>query len=276
MKTILTIQSQVAGARVGNSIAAFAIERLGVGAIALPTTLYGRRPDRGAPGGEAVSADLLRGMLAGLDADGRLKNVDAVLSGYLANAEQADFVLEAVDKVKAQNTDAIYMCDPVMGDEGGAYVKDATADAIVEGLVRQADWIAPNAWEMGRISGRPCTDLETARTAARRLGKPCLISSLPTENGIGVLYAAPTGDWLAETAILPAAPKGTGDLLTALFLARRVLGQAPAVSLEAAMGAVYDVAVRSIAAGSDDLVLPDAQDLLETPRTWPRATSLGT
>ena len=30
MKTILSIQSQVVGARVGNSVAAFAMERLGV------------------------------------------------------------------------------------------------------------------------------------------------------------------------------------------------------------------------------------------------------
>ena len=46
MKTILSIQSQVAGARVGNSVAVFAMERLGVRVIALPTTLVGRRPGR--------------------------------------------------------------------------------------------------------------------------------------------------------------------------------------------------------------------------------------
>ena len=46
MKAVLSIQSQVAGARVGNSVAGFALERLGVPVIALPTTLLGRRPAR--------------------------------------------------------------------------------------------------------------------------------------------------------------------------------------------------------------------------------------
>lgn len=57
-------------------------------------------------------------------------------------------------------------------------------------------------------------------------------------------------------------------------MARRVRGEAPAVALEAATGAVYDVIVRSLAAESEDLLLPGAQDVLAEPVTWPRARSL--
>jgi pyridoxal/pyridoxine/pyridoxamine kinase len=64
--------------------------------------------------------------------------------------------------------------------------------------------------------------------------------------------------------------------LTALFLARRVSGQGVAVALEAATGAVHDVIIRSLAAGGDDLALPEAHDLLAEPQTWPSALSLGT
>lgn len=276
MKTILSIQSQVAGALVGNSVAAFAMERLGVRVLQLPTVLFGRRPDRGPPGGRPVEASLLGAMLEGLRADGQLDKVDAVLSGYIGSEDQIEIVLEAVDKVKSANRTALYVCDPVMGDvESGLYVKEDVAKAIVEGLVRQADWIAPNLWELERISGRACADFESARTAARRLGKRALISSVPTEKGLGVLYAAPTGDWIVETPRLPSAPKGAGDLLVALFLARRVKGEGPAVALEASVGAVHDVIVRSLAAQSDHLALPEAQDLLVDPKTWPRAQSLG-
>lgn len=275
MKTVLSISSQVAGALVGNGVAAFAMERLGVRVLQIPTVLYGRRPDRGPPGGKRVAGDLMGSMLEGLRADGLLDKVDAILSGYIAHTEQIEIVLEAVERVKGANKAAIYCCDPIMGDENGLYVKEDVASAIVEGLVRQADWVAPNAWEMERISGRPCTELDGARTAAKRLGKPALISSIRTDTGLGVLYAAPTGDWFAETPRLPQAPKGTGDLLTALFLARRVQGQGAAVALEAATGAVYDVVVRSAAASRDELALPEAQDLLVEPKTWPRAVSLG-
>lgn len=274
MKTVLTIQSQVAGAPVGNSVAVFAFERLGVRALALPTTLLGRRPDRGAPGGGPVPAEQLTSMLEGLEADGLLQEVDAVLSGYLAQPEQAAFVLDAVSRVKEANPNAFYVCDPVMGDSG-LYVREEVAEALATSLVPEADLSAPNFWELGRLAGRDLDSLEDARNAARRFGKPMLISSIPTETGLGVLYAAPTGDWFAETPKLPDAPKGgAGDLLTALFVARRLRGEGAAVALEGALGGVHDALVRAVAAQSDDLIPARAPDVIAEPETWPRAVRL--
>ncbi len=276
MKTVLSIHSHVAGARVGNSVAAFAMERLGVRVFQLPTTILGRRPDRGAPGGGPLPKETLASLFDGLAADGALGEIDAVLSGYVGDAEQVEVILDAVERVKAANPYAIYVCDPVLGDEGkGLYVRSDIADAVLNGLAPRADWLAPNVFELGLLAGKTIEDLAGARAAARRIGRPVLASSIPTELGLGVLYAAPAGDWICETAKLPNAPKGAGDLLTALFLARRLLGQAPAVALEAATGAVYDVIVRSLAAQSSDLALPAAQEFLAEPKTWPQAKSLG-
>ena len=275
MKTILSMQSQVAGARVGNSVAAFAIERLGVRVFQLPTTLLGRRPDRGAPGGGPLPAEMLHALFEGLAADGNLAEIDAVLTGYIGAGEQAALILDIVAQVKAANPEAIYVCDPVLGDDGKLFVPQRVADAVLQSLVPHADWIAPNAFELGLLAGREIDGLEPARAAARRLGRPLLASSIPTEKGIGALYAAPGGDWFCETPRLPHAPKGAGDLLTALFVARRVKGEAPAVALEASVGAVYDVIVHSLAAESGDLYLPEAQEVLADPRTWPQARALG-
>mgnify|MGYP000962783201 CR=1 FL=1 len=96
MKTILSIQSQVAGARVGNSVAAFAMERLGVRVFQLPTTILGRRPDHGAPGGGKVPAETLASLIDGMAADWLFGEIDAVLTGYLGDAEQAPVILDAV------------------------------------------------------------------------------------------------------------------------------------------------------------------------------------
>ena len=74
-----------------------------------------------------------------------------------------------------------------------------------------------------------------------------------------------------ETPRAPAAPKGTGDLFTALFVAQRLLGKSTAVALEAAAGATYDVILRSLAEGGDHLALIEAQDKLAEPDTWPTA-----
>lgn len=272
--TILSIQSQVVGARVGNSVAAFAMERLGVRVLMAPSTILGRRPDLGAPGGGPVPAEYLGALLEGLAASGVLGEIDAVLTGYLGESDQVAPILDIVERVKAANPKAVFVCDPVLGDDGKVYVNDALADAMVNGLVPHADWLAPNAFELGLLTNKTIDSLEAARDAARRFGKPLLVSSIRSALGIGNLYAAPGTDWFCETARLPRAPKGTGDLLTALFVARRVRGEAPAVALEAATGAVYDVIVRSLAAESEDLALPQAQDVLEDPVTWPQAARL--
>lgn len=274
MKTVLSIQSQVAGARVGNSVAAFAMERLGVRVFQLPTILLGRRPDHGAPGGGPIAAATLASMIDGLAADGLLGEIDAVLTGYLGEPEHVAVVLDAVERIKAVNGKAIYACDPVLGDDGKLFVRDEIADAVLRGLAPHADWLTPNAFELGLIAGQTIDGLGTAREAARRLNKPVLVSSIRTAIGMGNLYCAPQSEWFCETARLPRAPKGTGDLLSALFVARRVRGDAPAVALEGATGGVYDVIVRSLAAESEDLLLPAAQDVLADPVTWPRARHL--
>lgn len=274
MKTVLSIQSQVVGARVGNSVAAFAMERVGVRVLQLPTTLLGRRPDRGPPGGGPLPAETLAALFRGLAADGVLGEIDAIITGYLGGSEQVAVILDAIEQIKTANPRALYVCDPVLGDDGKTFVDDNIVDAVLNGLVPNADWLAPNVFELGLITSRTIDSVDAARDAARRIGKPVLVSSLRSATGLGVLFTAQSGDWYCETPRLPRAPKGVGDLLTALFVARRVLGQAPAVALEAATGAVYDVIVRSLAAESEDLLLPEAQDLLADPVTWPTSRAL--
>jgi pyridoxine kinase len=273
-RTILSIQSQVVGARVGNSIAAFAMERLGVRVLALPTTILGRRPDHGTPGGGPLPAETLAALIDGVGAEGLFGEIDAVLTGYLGAAEQVPVILDAVERIKAANPKAIFACDPVVGDDGYLFVNDALADAVLNGLAPNADWVLPNAYELGLMAGRTVDSVTSARDAARRFGKPVLCSSIRTATGLGNLFVAPGSEWFCETPRLPRAPKGAGDLLSALFVARRLRGDALALALEGATGAVYDVIVRSIAAESEDLMLPEAQDVLADPVTWPRARHL--
>jgi pyridoxine kinase len=275
MKTILSLQSQVAGAFVGNSVACFAMERLGVRVIALPTVILGRRPDRGAPGGGPVPLPLLVSAMDALDDDGALARVDVVLTGYLGMPEQADLVLDMVQRVKAANPQAIYVCDPVLGDNGGFYVSDEIAHAVMHKLVPVADLITPNVWELETIAGQPVTNLREMRNAARALGKPALVTSAPSQTGAAAAYVSGPTAWLVETPRVPNAPKGTGDLFTALFLAQRLNGRSIAIALEAAAGATYDVIIRSLLGADGNLAVIEAQDKLAEPDTWPTAQIIG-
>jgi pyridoxine kinase len=127
-------------------------------------------------------------------------------------------------------------------------------------------------FELGLMTGRTVDSAEAAREAAQAYrqagaGAPRFAPRL----GLGNLLSAADGRLVLRDARLPRAPKGAGDLLTALLCRAAVRGDALAVALEGATGAVYDVIVRSLAADSEDLLLPEAQDVLEEPVTWPRA-----
>lgn len=274
MKTLLSIQSQVAGAMVGNSVACFAANRLGVRVIALPTVILGRRPDRGPPGGGPVAAETLAEMIEALAADGALAQVDAILSGYLGAPDQAEAILSAVALVKAANPQAFYVCDPVMGDAGDFFVQPEIAAAIMQKLAPAADLITPNTWELETLSGRPVTNLKEMCAAARAVGRPAVVTSAPSESA-ATAYVGSASAWLVETPRAPSVPKGTGDLFAALFVAQRLNGRSIAIALEAAAGATYDVIIRSLLRSDGNLAVIEAQDKLVEPETWPTAQIIG-
>ena len=131
MATILSISSQVVYGAVGNTAAAFAMERLGHEVWEVPTVLLAHHPGYGKYEGGPLEAELIATLIAALDEQGWLKRCDAVISGYLADAAQADAVADAVERVKALNPSALYLCDPIMGDEpGGIYVAPGVEDAV--------------------------------------------------------------------------------------------------------------------------------------------------
>mgnify|MGYP003385042447 CR=1 FL=1 len=52
------------------------------------------------------------------------------MTGYLGSSSQAAPIAALVRALKALNPDAIYLCDPVIGDASGLYVPETTAAAI--------------------------------------------------------------------------------------------------------------------------------------------------
>jgi pyridoxine kinase len=241
MARVLILSSLVAASRVGGGAQALALARLGIEPVLVPTVIFGRHPGHGPPGGAAVAAETFESALGGVEAQGAFARIDAVIAGYFASAEQVAIAAAALARVKAASPGAWLVVDPIMGDEdAGLYVREPVAEAIAVELVRAADILAPNAWELARLAGRPVEGAASAMTAAKSLGRDVLVSSIRQDGAIGALYAGGGEAWLATHAISETAPKGTGDLLTAVFVAALIGGRAPQDALEIAVSAVAE------------------------------------
>ena len=263
--TVLSIQSEVVRGHVGNSAARFALQRQGVDVWAVPTVLLSNHPGHRSFRGEVVPAARIGELIAGLDANGWLSQCDAVLSGYLGAAEQARVVADAVRRVKALNPKALYLCDPVFGDDDGAYARPGVAEAMARELLPIADITTPNRFELGSLTSQKIGDVTGAAAAARALGKAeVVVTSVPFDGGrIGTLAVTREGACATAVERIEGVPNGSGDLLAALYLARRLTGDNSAQALALASSAVDSVLRAS--AGADELQLIANQEALVSP-----------
>jgi len=253
MARVLILSSYVASSRVGGGAQALALARLGLEPILIPTVLFGRHPGHGPPGGAAVEAETFEAMIGGVEAQGLFAKLDAVITGYFSSPEQVSIAADTLGRVKAAAPQARLIVDPIMGDNGRLYVKEAVAEAIAALLAPRADVLAPNAWELGWLTNCAVSDPGSAFAAARTLGKPVMVSSIRAGDAIGVVYAEAGEAWFASHPAATAAPNGTGDLLTALFTAALLGGFAGPDALAVAVGGVAEA--MGEAAGLDELPL---------------------
>jgi pyridoxine kinase len=288
---ILSIQSSVAFGHVGNSAAVFPLQRLGHEVIAVNTvhfsnhTGYGKW--RGVVMDPAVIADVIEGV-ADRDA---LASVDAVLTGYQGSPGVTDVVLRTVDRVRALNPAAVYCADPVMGDVGrGMFVLPGVPELIRERVVPVADVLTPNVFELTYLAfgGDPGSvdpdrvaspaELLSAVDAVRAMGpRTVLVTSVQgsvVEAGqIGMLAVDDSGAYLVRTPELPLSVNGAGDVTAALFLAH--LGAGISTALARVASSVYGILAATHAAGSREIALIAAQDVIADPPTEFAVEQLG-
>ncbi len=264
-RCVLSIQSEVVRGHVGNSGARFALQRLGLDVWAVPTVLLSNHPGHGRFRGETTSAAAIAALIDGLDAHGWLARCDGVISGYLGAADQARAVADAVRRVKAQNPRAVYLCDPVFGDDDGAYARPGVAEAMARELVPLADIVTPNRFELQSLTSKKIETAADAVAAARALAKAeTVVTSVSFGlERIGTVAVASDGAWAVSAPRIASVPNGSGDLLAALYLAARIAGRDVAAALSTACSAVDGVLRAS--AGADELRLVAAQAELVQP-----------
>ncbi len=265
MKTVLLISSLVSASQVGATASAFCLRRLGCDVIILPTTLFGRHPGWGAPGGEAVDTAVLRQMWEGIAA----QNIkfDAVMSGYMAAREHIDLTVDIINHIRRDNPDAVILIDPVKGDDGRLYIPPRRANAMQSRLVPLADILTPNLYELSYLAGRPLKTLEDIITAARSIRPKMLVTSVPHHGQIGALWVDKTQALYVGHKSFPEVPNGGGDSLAATFLAHYIIGGSAALKTaqQTSVSAIFHILSAAISGGHSELPLTAYQDMLITP-----------
>ena len=119
-----------------------------------------------------------------MEANGWLADTAAVISGYLPSPAHVAEARSAVERVRRANPGALYLCDPVFGDEPeGLYLSEATASAIRDELLPLASLATPNRFELAWLAGLPVGDPLEARQAAWALGVPSVLAtSIPASD----------------------------------------------------------------------------------------------
>lgn len=271
---VLSIQSAVAYGHVGNSAAVFPLQRIGVEVMPVYTVNFSNHTGYGAWRGPLISPDDVREVIAGIEDRGAFPTIDVVLSGYQGSEGIADVILEAVERIKAANPDAIYSCDPVMGNaKSGCFVAPAIPILLRDRVVPAADLITPNQFELGYLTGTEPgsleSTLESAELARASGPRTVLVTSVERpdrEPGtIEMLAVDDHGAWIVQTPLLPMKANGSGDVTAALFTAHyRRTGDA-SEALARTASSVFDLLANTHRSGERELQLIESQESYAHP-----------
>jgi pyridoxine kinase len=272
--SILSIQSLVAYGHAGNSAALFPLQRLGKVVWPVVTVHFSNHTGYGEWRGPLLTAEDVAEVIRGVEDRGALARCEAVLSGYQGAQDVGAVILDAVAKVKRHNPQAIYCCDPVMGDVGrGMFVRPGIPEFMRERVVPAADVVTPNHFELDYLSGSPSRTVEQlleATDALRAAGpRTVLVTSVvladTPADALDMVVATADGVWRTRTPRLAVNPPGAGDLAAAVFLANLLDGRSPAETLARTTSSVFAVVDATARAGERELRIVQTQDALADP-----------
>ena len=282
MKNILSIQSAVAYGHVGNSAAVFPLQRIGHEVWPVYTVNFSNHTGYGAWEGPLIPAEQVRKIIQGIEDRGALARVDAVLSGYQGGDDIADVIVDTVARVKELNPNAVYACDPVMGNaKSGCFVSDNIPPLLRDKVVPVADIITPNQFELGYLTGKEATDLDStleAVEAARAMGPNTVLVTSVTrpdqpEDTVEMLVVDSHGRWLVQTPRLAFKRNGSGDVACALFTGDYIeaIGGTDAATaakdaLAKTASSVFDLIENTHNANAPELLLVESQEAYAHPR----------
>lgn len=235
MPRVLVVSSQVACGTVGLQATVPALWHAGVEVFAVPTILLSNHPGHAHIARATVAPRDIDSIIEALDANGWLGTVDAVLSGYVPTPEHAATIAATVDRVFSRTSRAIYVCDPILGDDPrGLYIAPDAAEAIRVQLLPRAQIVTPNRFELAWLSRHQVNCVSSASVAARTLGPSMTVAtSIPAAREGWLANLLVTSKEISRVDVVrkASAPHGTGDVFAGLFTGRLLCGDSPEACL---------------------------------------------
>lgn len=233
---VLSIQSHVVRGYVGNKSATFPLQVLGFEVDSINSVQFSNHTGYAHWKGQVLTAEELNVLYEGI----KLNNVtryDYILTGYSRDTSFLEMVVDIIQELKKVNPSLVYVCDPVMGDQGAMYVPENLLPVYKDKVVPLADILTPNQFEAELLTGRKINTEEDALEVMdllHKMGPETVVltsTDLPSKHGDQFLVALgsqktkkPDGTNTNQKICMDI-PKvdavfvGTGDLFAAMLLA---------------------------------------------------------
>uniref|UniRef100_A0A0N5AZ81 Pyridoxal kinase n=1 Tax=Syphacia muris TaxID=451379 RepID=A0A0N5AZ81_9BILA len=151
-KRILSIQSHVVYGYVGNKSGVFPLQLHGYEVDPLNTVqLSNHKGYKYAPGEKLTDESFLE-LIDGLKSN-KLLSYSHILTGYCGTTSVLQRIVGLVQEMKQNNPNLVYICDPVLGDNGEYYTPKEMMQVYRDQLVKLADVITPNVFELSQLTG---------------------------------------------------------------------------------------------------------------------------
>ena len=271
---ILSIQSHVAYGHVGNAAAVFPMQRLGVEVWPIHTVQFSNHTGYGAWKGRVFDGPSIEELLDGINDRGVLPTCNGVLSGYMGSADIGNAILSAVRRIRGANPQAVYCCDPVIGDVGrGIFVRPGIPEFMKQQAVPAADIVTPNHFELNYLAGSDSRTIPTLKDAIAVVQKSgprvVLVTSVNTKetpaDAIDLVAGEGGRFWRVRTPKLGLNVNGAGDAIAALFFVHSLRSGSAAQALAEASASVYGLLKRTDDAKSREILLVAAQEEFVKP-----------
>mmetsp|Transcript_63833 Transcript_63833/g.125348 ORF Transcript_63833/g.125348 Transcript_63833/m.125348 type:complete len:190 (+) Transcript_63833:59-628(+) len=165
-RRVLSIQSHVVHGYVGNKSAVFPLQLLGFDVDFVNSVQFSNHTGYSAGfKGQVLNGEQLEVLMSGLTANQLLGGTSHLLTGYIGSVTFLRAVASAHAQLKACNPNLVYVCDPVLGDNGKLYVPPELVDVYRSELIALATVLTPNQFEAELLTGFKIESLQDAVAA---------------------------------------------------------------------------------------------------------------